>query len=275
MEENVFGSVDDIDAKLDEEFAKDVAEPEQETDNAALDTTQGNEEIIASEDIAEKEQESDEDTEEKPQENDEGKSESKKDHAFAELRTQNNSLRKERDEYKADSEYLKELAASYGYDDVKKFQEDVRITRYQKEAQEKGYDETLYRKYREQELRIAELEKKNQEEITQRQLEKFQTALSNASKTYDIDEKEILNRLEDEGITVDEILSSNNHKLLINGVLIDEIKNSAKQKEIENLQNIKSLAEDKNEQGTVSHTVTIESLLKDDLAKYKKDNFYE
>ena len=268
MEENVFGSVEAIDAELDKEFAKDTAEPEQETNDVTVEETLTGEEDNSSNDVAEKEQKDEE--KEVPQNEDEGKSESKKDYAFAELRAENGTLKKERD-----SDYLKELAASYGYDDVQKFQEAIRTARYQKEAQEKGYDEALYKKYREQELRIAELEKKNQEEITQRQLDKFQTALTNASTTYGIEEKEILERLENEGVTVEEILSANNHKLLINGVLVDEIKNSAKQKEIENLQNIKSLAEDKNEQGTAKTAVTIESLLKDDLAKYKKDNFYE
>lgn len=274
MEENVFGSVDAIDAKLDEEFAKEPAEPEQTNDDVAVDVAQESEEEISSNNVAEEEQK-DEVVEETTQNVDEGKSESKKDYAFAELRAENGSLRKERDDYKADSDYLKELAASYGYDDVSKFQEAIRTSRYQKEAEEKGYDIALYKKAMEQERRIAELEKKNQDEVTQRQLDRFQTALSNASSTYNIDEKEILNRLENEGITVDEILASSNHKLLINGVLVDEIKNSAKQNQIENLQNIKSLAEDKNEQGGVDNTVTIESLLKDDLAKYKKDNFYD
>lgn len=273
MEENVFGSVEDIDAELDKEFAKDTAEPEQETNDVPVDETLKDEEENSSNDVAEEEQKPEEDK--TPQNEDEGKSESKKDYAFAELRAQNGTLKKERDDYKADSDYLRELAASYGYDDVQKFQEAIRTARYQKEAQEKGYDEALYKKYREQELRIAELEKKNQEEVTQRQLDKFQTALTNASNTYGIEEKEILERLENEGVTVEEILSANNHKLLINGVLVDEIKNSAKQKEIENLQNIKSLAEDKNEQGNAKTAVTIESLLKEDLAKYKKDNFFD
>ena len=165
---------------------------------------------------------------------------------------------------KADSDYLKELAASYGYDDVQKFQEAVRTARDQKEAQDKGYDPVLYKKAMDAERRIAELEKEREEQKTQMQLDRFQTALSNASKTYNIEEKDILERLEEEGVTVEEILSSNNHKLLI-----------AKQNQIENLQNLKDLAEDKNEQGGTVAPVTIDSLLKDDLADYKKNNFFD
>lgn len=274
MENDVFGSVEDIDAKLDEEFGTEVAtEPNEEEPSVSIENNTVEETEEVSNEEPEKGQE--EKVEEPTQIEDEGKSESKKDYAFSNLRAENSNLKKERDDYKADSDYLKELAASYGYDDVQKFQEAVRTTQYQKEAQEKGYDPALYKRTMEQERRIAELEKEREEQKTQMQLDKFQNALSDASKTYNIEEKDILERLEEEGVTVEEILSSNNHKLLINGVLVDEIKNSAKQNQIENLQNLKSLAEDKNEQGGSVTTVTIDSLLKDDLAKYKKDNFFD
>ena len=107
------------------------------------------------------------------------------------------------------------------------------------------------------------------------QIDKFQTALSTAAKDYNIDEKEILNRLEDSGITLEHVLSFNNHKILIDGVLIDKIQNNAKQNQIESLQNLKDLAEDKNEQNGPEMSVTIDDLLRDDLAKYKKDNYFE
>ncbi len=267
MEENVFDSIDAIDAELDKEFGNDVAtEPEEivEEENIEEDTN-----------VEEPEVEQEEEVIEAPQENDEGEVESKKDHAFSDLRAQNSSLKRERDGYKADSDYLKELAASYGYDDVSKFQEAIRTSRYQREAQEKGYDPVLYKKTMEQERRIAELEQERDAEKTQRQLDKFQTALDNASKTYGIDTKEILERLDAGGVTVEQVLSFNNHKLLIDGVLVNEIQNNAKQNQIKDLQNLKDLTEDKNEQGSTDNTVTIESLLKEDLAQYKKENFFE
>ena len=57
-------------------------------------------------------------------------------------------------------------------------------------------------------------------------------------------------------------------------MLKDKIQNNAKQNQIENLQNLKNLAEDKNEQGSVDNKITIDSLLKDDLAEYKKNNIF-
>lgn len=273
MEENVFGSIDDIDAKLDEEFGKEVATEPEETSDVSVDTqTEVETEEVSNEETKE---EQTEEVEEAPQQVEEGKTESKKDYAFSNLRAENSNLKKERDDYKADSDYLKELAASYGYDDVHKFQEAIRTTRYQKEAEDKGYDPVLYKKAMEQERRIAELEKERENQKTQIQLDRFQTALSNASKTYNIDEQEILDRLEAKGVTVEEILSSNSHELLVNGVLVDEIKASAKQTQIEDLQNLKNLAEDKNENGGTVKTVTIDDLLASDMAKYKKDNFID
>lgn len=274
MEENVFGSMEDIDAKLDEEFGKDVAtEPTEEFNDVSVDEPTMDETEEVSNEEPEKEQ--DEKVEEPAQIDDEGKSESKKDYAFSNLRAENNDLKKERDNYKADSDYLKELAASYGYEDISKFQEAIRTARDQREAQDKGYDPVLYKKVMDAERRVAQLEKEKEEQETQRQLDKFQDALSAASKSYDIEESEILSRLEEEGVTVEEILSSNNHKLLINGVLIDKIKSNAEQNQIKDLQNLKNLAEDKNENGGEVATISIESLLKDDIAKYKKDNFFD
>lgn len=274
MEENVFGSYEDIDAKLDEEFGGDVATNPEETTNEDVsveeDVTNG--EV---DDTSNVETEESQEVEESPQKEDEGKPDSKKDYAFANLRSENTSLKKERDSYKEDSDYLKQLAASYGYDDVSKFQEAVRTSQYQREAQEKGYDPVLYKKYMEADRRIAQLEKEKEEERRDRQLDKFQNALSKAASDYGMSEEDIIAKLEEEGVTVDEILSSSNHKILINGVLVNEIKNNAKQSQIEDLQNLKGLVEDKNEQGAVDTTVTIDSLLKDDLAAYRKENFYD
>lgn len=274
MNENVFGSYEDIDAKLDEEYGKDVATEPNDTNNEETVDEITNEETneVSSEEPESEQGEVVEGTTAQ-EKDDEGKIESKKDHAFSDLRAENSNLKKERDDYKADSDYLKELAASYGYNDVSKFQEAIRTSRYQKEAQEKGYDPVLYQKTMEQERRIAELEKERNEEITQRKLERFKNALDKAVSDYEVDEKEIFSRLENAGISVDDILNVNNPRIILDGVLVDEIKNSAKQNQIKDLQNLKNLAEGDNEKSGGETKITIDSLLKDDLAEYKRNNF--
>ena len=277
--ENVFESIDAIDAALDEQFGKD----EIEENNNVVDAEENSENNDVVEDAMAEEGVSDEEPETKEPEqvdnnnaqtNNEGNKSSKKDYAFANLRSENTNLKKERDSYKADSDYLKELAASYGYDDTAKFQEAIKQARYQKEAQEKGYDPVLYKKAMEQEARIRQLEKEREQEIQDRKIERFQNALDNAVKEYNIDAQEIFSKLENSGLSVETVLSVDNPKILLDGLLIDEIKNNAKQAQINDLQNLKNLAEDKNETNGQVNKLTVDDLLKDEMARYKKENYF-
>lgn len=279
--ENVFDSVDAIDAALDEEFGKETTEPETNENVENNDVNTDSEDLTQDNNVEEGASNEEPNNEEGQvvetpvQNNGEGNKSSKKDHAFADLRSQNTNLKKERDNYKADSDYLKELAASYGYDDTAKFQEAIKQARYQKEAQEKGYDPVLYKKSMEQEARIRQLEQEREKEIQDRKIERFQNALDNAVKEYNIDAQEIFNKLESSGLSVETVLSVDNPKILLDGLLVDEIRNNAKQSQIKDLQNLKGLAEDKNETDGQVNKVTIDSLLKEDMARYKKENFYE
>lgn len=277
--ENVFESIDAIDAALDEQFGKD----EIEENNNVVDAEDNSENNDVVEDAMAEEGASEEEPETKEPEqvdnnnaqtNDEGNKSSKKDYAFANLRSENTNLKKERDSYKADSDYLKELAASYGYDDTAKFQEAIKQARYQKEAQEKGYDPVLYKKAMEQEARIRQLEKEREQEIQDRKIERFQNALDNAVKEYNIDAQDIFSKLENSGLSVETVLNVDNPKILLDGLLIDEIKNNAKQAQINDLQNLKNLAEDKNETNGQVNKLTVDDLLKDEMARYKKENYF-
>lgn len=279
--ENVFDSVDAIDAALDEEFGKETTEPKTDENVENNDVNTDSEDLTQDNNVEEGASNEEPNNEEGQvvetpvQNNGEGNKTSKKDHAFANLRSENTNLKKERDNYKADSDYLKELAASYGYDDTAKFQDAIKQARYQKEAQEKGYDPVLYKKTMEQEARIRQLEQEREKEIQDRKIERFQNALDNAVKEYNIDAQEIFNKLESSGLSVETVLSVDNPKILLDGLLVDEIRNNAKQSQIKDLQNLKGLAEDKNETDGQVNKVTIDSLLKEDMARYKKENFYE
>lgn len=273
MNENVFDSIDDIDAKLDEEFGKVANEPETEP------IVEENVEDTSSDASVKEPEVEPEKSEvvEQPEEKQEGVEAevSKKDHAFADLRAENGNLKKERDTYKADSDYLKELAASYGFSDVTKFREAVREARIRETAESKGYDYELYKETMDQKQRIAELERQREQELNDRRIDRFRQALEGAARDYSMDEKEILNRLEEADISVEDILTISNPKLILDGVLKDKIESNAKQSQINDLQNMKDLVEDKNETAGNVTTVTIDSLLKDDLAEYKKNNYIE
>lgn len=273
MNEDVFMDIDALDAALDKEFGElansQVEDEEQEVNSEEVNTTS------EEEDTQNSTENSVEDTAVTAEKSSEDDKASKKEYAFANLRAENGNLKKERDAYKSDSDFLKSLAQSYGYDDTAKFQEALKQSRYQKEAESKGYDYDLYKKTMEQEERIAQLEKERLAEQNERKLERFKTALDTAVSKYGVSEDDIFSRLEDAGISVEEILSISNPNLLIKGVLSDKIQEVAKQSQINEIQNMKGLVEDKNEGNTQVNTVTIESLLKSDLAEYKKNNYFE
>jgi hypothetical protein len=276
MNEDVFGDIEALDAALDKEFGElansQVEEnEEQETENEeVVDTSEGE---ATQEPTAEEPAETVENSVE--QSSEETEKVNKKEHAFANLRAENGNLKRERDAYKSDSDFLKSLAQSYGYDDTAKFQEALKLSRYQKEAESKGYDYDLYRRTMEQEERISQLEKEKVERENEVKLERFKNALDSAISKYGVSEDDIFSRLEDAGVSVEEILSISNPNLLIKGVLSDKIQAVAKQNQISEIQNMRGLVEDKNEPNAQSNKVTIESLLKSDLAEYKKNNYFD
>ena len=275
MNEDVFMDIDALDAALDKEFGElannQIEDEAQEiNDNEEVDNTD-----LEEEDTQNSADNSVENTAVPAEKSSEDDKASKKEYAFANLRAENGNLKKERDAYKSDSDFLKSLAQSYGYDDTAKFQEALKQSRYQKEAESKGYDYELYKRTMEQEERIAQLERERAAEQNERKLERFKTALDTAVVKYGVSESDIFSRLEDAGISVEEILSISNPNLLIKGVLSDKIQEVAKQSQINEIQNMKSLVEDKNEGNAQVATVTIESLLKSDLAEYKKNNYFE
>lgn len=276
MNEDVFMDIDALDAALDKEFGElannqvEDEEQEQEINTEEVDNTN-----LEEEDTQNSADNSVENTAVPAEKSSEDDKASKKEYAFANLRAENGNLKKERDAYKSDSDFLKSLAQSYGYDDTAKFQEALKQNRYQKEAESKGYDYELYKRTMEQEERIARLEREKVEAENERKIERFKGALDNAVAKYGVSENDIFSRLEDAGISVEEILSISNPNLLIKGVLSDKIQEVAKQSQINEIQNMKGLVEDKNEGNAQVNTVTIESLLKSDLAEYKKNNYFE
>ena len=276
--DNILESVSDIDAKLDAEYGAVANEPETDlTEVDEVDTDVENGETDANvEPEAEEEQKEEEEPQEKPQSDEaQDKAETKEHHAFADLRAQNSNLKKEKEALTADSDFLKDLAAQYGYTDTSAFMKAYKEAKMQREAKEKGYDPELYRQNIEQRERIEALEKQREQDLMDRKLERFKAALDSAMETYNVSQEEVFARLEKSGLDVDTLLAVPNPKLLIDGLLVDKIQANAKQSQIQEQNNMKDLVEDENETGGIDKTITIDSLLKDDLAKYKADNFFE
>ena len=290
MNNDVLESITDIDAQLDAEFgsvANETDENQIETDNNDTGMEDNVDNTTGLDGEQEKEEEKDSQSQNQPQDKetqvqdntqvDKTKSDEdwKSHHAFADLRKQNSDLRKEKEALTADSSFLKELASSYGYTDTKQFVQAYKDAKIKKEAETKGYDPELYRQTIEQRERIEALERQREQDIQTRQLATFKSVLDEAAVKYNVSQEEIFDRLDKSVLDAKTILAIPNPKLLIDGLLVDKIQENAKQSQINTMKNLQDFSEGKNEDGGNAKGITIDSLLKDDLAKYKADNFFE
>ena len=278
---NELNTVEDIDALLDNEFKLN-----EEPDNTNVEETDGNEdneelEVDENQDADDEVIENDDDSsdEDDAKETDSKPSaEDKKEFAFSKMRKENSDLKSQLTQKNEESEFLTKLAAEYGYTDVKKFQEDYEKARIQKEAEKKGLDPVLYAQLQESNKRIAELESKQKEVELMNKAANFKIAVDKAVNDYNLGEDgktEIFNRLEEAGFSVENLLEIPNPEILIKGILSDKIAELSKQRQIDKLEKLDNLSDDKHN-GTASEDgVSIDDIIAKEMKQYKADNFYD
>lgn len=278
---NELNSVEDIDAMLDNEFKITEEQPSENTEE-----TDGNVEDQESETDENQETETDEETKDDESSSNENQesadskpsADDKKEFAFSKMRKENSDLKNQLNEKNAESEFLSKLAAQYGYTDVKKFQADYEKARVQQEAKDKGLDPVLYAQLQESNKRIAELEKKQNETELMNKANNFKIAVDKAVADYNLGEdgrNEIFNKLEEAGFSVDTLLSIPNPEILIKGVLSDKIAEFSKQKQIDKLETLDNLSDDKHNGSETSGDITLDDIIAKEMKQYKADNFYD
>lgn len=278
---NELNSVEDIDTMLDNEFkiteeqpSEDIEETdgnveEQETETDESQESDSSDETKDDENV--EENKTDDDSDKKPSADD------KKEFAFSKMRKENSDLKNQLNESKAETEFLNKLAAQYGYTDVKKFQADYEKARVQQEAKDKGLDPVLYSQLQESNKRIAELENKQKEAELMNKANNFKIAVDKAVADYNLGENgrnEIFNKLEEAGFSVDTLLSIPNPEILIKGVLSDKIAEFSKQKQIDKLETLDNLSDEKHNGVQSNDSVSLDDIIAKEMKQYKADNFF-
>lgn len=283
---NELNTVEDIDAMLDSQF--NITDEQSDGSKDNVEETDGNVENQESETDENQETETDEETkdddnssnEEEGNEKSDSKpsADDKKEFAFSKMRKENSDLKNQLNEKNAETEFLNRLAAQYGYTDVKKFQADYEKARVQQEAKDKGLDPVLYSQLQESNKRIAELEKKQSETELMNKANNFRNAVDKAVADYNLGEdgrNEIFNKLEEAGFSVDTLLTIPNPEILIKGVLSDKIAEFSKQKQIDKLEKLDNLSDDKHNGDVPDASVTLDDIIAKEMKQYKADNFYD
>ena len=283
---NELNTVEDIDAMLDSQFnitdeqSDDSKDNVEETDgDVTSQETEEDENPSSDEDESNKNDDDNSSNEEGNEKSDSKPSaDDKKEFAFSKMRKENSDLKNQLNEKNAETEFLNRLAAQYGYTDVKKFQADYEKARVQQEAKDKGLDPVLYSQLQESNKRIAELEKKQSETELMNKAANFKNAVDKAVADYNLGEdgrNEIFNKLEEAGFSVDTLLTIPNPEILIKGVLSDKIAEFSKQKQIDKLEKLDNLSDDKHNGDVPDASVTLDDIIAKEMKQYKADNFYD
>lgn len=275
MNETV-NSIEDIDAMLDKEF--NIGEDVEEVQDEEVVEDEEIEETTNDDSSNDEQNETEETTDDEVVEVDkEEKPETKQQHAFAKLRSENSQLKTDLENSKKDNEFLKELATQFGYEDTNKFMEEYRDARLKQEAKEKGYDPVLYSQLQDANKRIAQLEKENREAKLTESAKSFRSAMDNIVNEYSLGEdgrNEIFNRLEEAGYDIDTLLNLPSPELIIKGVISDKIAEVSKQKQIDKLQRLDDLSDVSHKKQSKSDELSLDDIVAEEMKEYAKDNFY-
>lgn len=283
---NELNSVEDIDAMLDSEFhlndeqTNDNSENIEETSGDVTNQEPEGDENLNSDEDENTNDDDDADSSDENQEKSDTKpsADDKKEFAFSKMRKENSDLKNKLNEKNEETEFLNKLAAQYGYTDIKKFQADYEKARVQQEAKDKGLDPVLYSQLQESNKRIAELEKKQNETELMNKAANFRNAVDKAVADYNLGEdgrNEIFNKLEEAGFSVDTLLAIPNPEILIKGVLSDKIAEFSKQKQIDKLETLDNLSDEKHNGTTPDGSVSLDDIIAREMKQYKADNFYD
>ena len=272
-------SIDDIDAELekelgiseqlenfDEDADLEVDTNTYEDDNELLDNENDNE--LNSDEVDDEGNEEEQDKLVKPEPK--NTKDEQKSYAFNKMRAEIANLKNENAKNSQESAFLKELALSYGYNDVEQFQKAVKTANMEREAKNKGMDPEIYRQLAERDERIADLEKRNKEADLLSKGKAFGDAISSAATEYGVSRDDIFQRLENAGYDVDIIFSLPDPSVVIKGVLTDVILENSKQKDLKRKETLDNLADNKhNDNSNGQKVMTIDELLDLEMKDYE------
>lgn len=274
---NELKSIEDIDAMLDSQFNIDENDKEdiEDTEEEVIEEETDNQEIDETEET--EDDKDDESSEEEQKVDNKPTKEDKKEYAFSQLRKENAELKSKANESKYYEDAMNKIASQYGYTNAKDFMEAYENARMEQEAKNKGLDPVLYAELQKSNKRIAELEENNRNaELTQKATA-LRSCIDRFVDKYSLGEdgnKLILDRLEEEGFSIDSLLNVPNFDVVIKGVLSDKIEEASKQTQIEKNEAVDNLSEDRHDGTSSEKSITLDDLIANEMKQYKADNFY-
>ncbi len=191
----------------------------------------------------------------------------KQDYAFKELREKNKSL-----ESKISA--LDEIAQRYGFKSHDEMLKTLEEDSIKKEAQNQGIDPKFYKELKDTQKKLERMEREKQEEVKNLKLQTFLKELDSFSKELKLNETEkqsIIEKMDNDGYTIDMLLGIKNPRVIFKGYVEDKIVQNTEQRVIEKTAKKKRL-EEQTYQGDNAGTVKrdMDSLADWAIKKFKQ-----
>lgn len=181
-------------------------------------------------------------------------------------------LRKERDQERKKLEELDNIALSYGFKSHEEMLEQLRKEAYAKEAKKQNMDPKVYEEIINTKKELDNLKRKMEEENRAKAVTSFVGHLDNFVKTNNLsddDKTKMLEKMEEDGYTLDILLKVKNPAGLFKGYVVDKLKENEVQKRLEAEERKRKLEEKKFESGGNPKATTIDDII-DSLFKSRQ-----
>jgi len=264
-------TLEQIDAELEKEFFSEAENENTETvETEAQEGTadQPVEEVDTAEDDIELVEVEDEE--------ESGEKVNKQEYAWKELRTKNQQLQKELETKEQYVKRLEMMAQGLGYsnaDDLLKKYDDEQIS---KEAETKGVDPKFYKEFKEMQSELQVTKKEKEEQYRNLQIQNFTNSLDTLATENGLTETEkqqIVNQLESDGYTLDDIINIKSPKRLLTGYMVDKIAERKVQSKLKQ-QKKEVFADDKHNSSAEVTEDDLEKTIADEMKQYARSKGY-
>jgi hypothetical protein len=264
-------TLEQIDAELEKEFFSEAEN--EETEAVETEAQEG----TADQPVEEEDTEDGvelvevEDEEEEP-----GETVNKQEYAWKELRTKNQQLQRELETKEQYVKRLEMMAQGLGYsnaDDLLKKYDDEQIS---KEAETKGVDPKFYKEFKEMQSELQLTKKQKEEQYRNLQIQNFTNSLDTLAAENGLTETEkqqIVNQLESDGYTLDDIINIKSPKRLLTGYMVDKIAERKVQSKLKQ-QKKEVFADDKHNSSAEVTEDDLEKTIADEMKQYARSKGY-
>lgn len=198
---------------------------------------------------------------------------SKQGYAWKEMREQNKQLQEQLNNNTAMFEKYEQMAKGLGYESSAELLQRYSNEQVEKEAKEKGVDPTFYKEFKEVKDELSETKKARAEENRQRQINNFTDTLDSLiteNGLSDTDKQNIIKELEQDGYTIDDIISVKSPKRLLSGYMVDIIAEKKVQNKLK--ANKEAFKEEKHDSSADVTTDDLEKQIADEMKEYARQN---